>query len=144
MGALLNRIWYFFLIVLIAGLLFYNHPSFGKEPFLLDDFLVSPEKYHNMEREFVGTVYNKTADYFYMNINSKQIKIIYPDVREPVFGELSVYGRADKAGFVEALEIHYRDYMTSMYFVSLIAFLIFLKIFFREWRLSKGGFAENA
>ena len=105
MGAL-HKIWYFLLIVLIAGLLLYNHPAFGKEPFLLDDFLANPGKYHNMKREFVGTVHNKTDDYFYMSINSKQIKIIYPDVREPVFGELSVYGRADKDGFVEALDIH--------------------------------------
>jgi len=130
-------------IVILSGLSIYSyiyHINYAPSVY---DLLENKDKYNGFKTEYVGTIINKTNDYFYLKSENTEIKVLYSNVREPKFGQIRVYGIFEKEGYIRALDVQYHDYNFLKYILSLAGFVWFIIIFFREWKITKRGF-ENA
>ena len=109
-----------------------------------DAFLDKPMQYAGQYAEFAGSVMNITAESFYMRVNQKPLKIHYSGLKKPKFGQVYVWAKLNADGTVKGLEVHNLSYNYAKYIVSFFAFIIFLFIFFNEWKLKRLRFVENA
>ncbi|MBS3096723.1 hypothetical protein J4480_04755 [Candidatus Woesearchaeota archaeon] len=109
-----------------------------------DEFLSNPSKYAGQNTKFTGSIINITANSFYMRVNQKPIKIHYPGMEKPKFGQVYTLVRLNHDGTATALQVHNLSYNYIKYILSFFAFILFLFIFFREWKLDGWRFAENA
>lgn len=109
-----------------------------------DVFLANPQKYAGKETEFAGSFINSTAGSFYLDANKRLLKIYYPHLEKPVLGQVYARVRLNPDGTATALEVHKLSYNYIKYIISFLAFIIFLFIFFREWKFKRWGLVENA
>ena len=58
-------------------------------------------------------------------------------------GETALYANFRGDGTIEMIDYHNYNYNHILYIISLIAIVLFLALFFREWKLASGGF-KNA
>jgi len=109
-----------------------------------DSFLDNPSKYKGRLSEFAGPVLNSSAGWFYMSVNKRPLKVYYSGVEKPKFGQLYVHVMLNGDGTATALEVHKLSYNYLKYIISFFASIIFLIVFFNEWKLRKWRLAENA
>lgn len=136
-------IWAIFLLLLIFfSIDFYNKK--GDYPPTIDEFLNNPQKYEGRITEFTGPVASTSSDSFVMVINQKSLKIYYTLYEKPKLGQIYSLVRLNADGTSNAIKIHELSYNYIKYAVSFIALIIFLYIFFRDWKFKKWRFVENA
>ena len=109
-----------------------------------DSFLDNPSKYSGQLSEFAGPVINSSESGFYMSVNRRPLKVYYSGIEKPKFGQLYAHVKLNGDGTATALEVHKLSYNYLKYIISFFAFIIFLFIFFNEWKIRKWRFEENA
>ena len=109
-----------------------------------NDIFTNPEEFSGKKLTFIGPVINISSSSFYMRINHRPLKVYYKELRNPVLGQIYVIGTLNSDGSVNALNVHDLSYNYVKYFISFFALIIFLFIFFKEWKFKKWGFIENA
>lgn len=130
------------LMLLILNADFYLSREFY--PPSADMFLNEPFKYAGNKIAFAGNFLNASANSFYVSVNRRPIKVHYSLQEKPNFGQISVLAMANSDGTVSAIEVHNLSYNYLKYIISFFAFTLFLFIFFREWKLKRWRFVENA
>lgn len=109
----------------------------------IDDLLSNPEKFHNKLVEQYGVVSDKIEGSFYINWGNEKIKVISNETGITKYGYTTVYGIFKKEGYIQALKLHHHNYNNLKYLVSILAGLIFIYLFFKEWKIIKGGFKRK-
>ncbi len=129
----LTKVFYFFVFVLIAWLVFYD--GIWWEEYELN------KRGAGRETQLFGNIINISEDYFYLHTASSDVRIEsfgMPPVRRARYGETVVHGIFREGGITEGLDYHNYDYNYVLYILSFIAFIIFLIIFFKEWKITFG------
>lgn len=109
------------------------------------DFYLSKKHYYpTSEMTFIGSVINVSPSSFYMSINHRPLKVYHENLQKPVLGQVYVLGTLNPDGTANALDVHDLSYNYIKYFISFFAFIVFLFIFFREWKIRKWRLVENA
>ena len=142
----LNRALYFLILVLFIGTFVYDNlrtSGKAKDGFTISNYLGSPEKYDGYKMEIMVRVVNISLGHFVFNIGSKDLKISGSGIKKPVLGETALYANFRGDGTIEMIDYHNYNYNHILYIISLIAIVLFLALFFREWKLASGGF-KNA
>lgn len=135
---ILTRIWYALLFILIVGLFFYDNVWWIE----YSHSLLGVER----KAQIFGKIINISKDHFYIDTGSLNRRIEFsnmPGIRKARYGETVVYVIFRKDGMIEGIDYHNYDYNYLLYFLSFIALIVFLVIFFREWKFTLRGF-ENA
>ena len=141
----LRRIQYLIIFLLILSLFAYeNVISYDKrtEEFGLENYMSNPEKYGGYEKQHFGTITEIHDDYFYFNSIQGELKVYGKGVEKAKFGETVFLLRYRKDGVIELVDYHNYNYNYFLYFISFVALIIFLYIFFREWRFTLKGFED--
>ncbi|MBS3101549.1 hypothetical protein J4204_05465 [Candidatus Woesearchaeota archaeon] len=110
----------------------------------IDAFLGNSEKYEGKYSKFAGPVINVSGSSFYMRVNQRPLKVYHANLEKPKFGQVYVWARLNSDGTAEAIEVHNFSYNYAKYFLSFFAFILFLLIFFREWKFKGWRLVENA
>ena len=110
----------------------------------IDAFLGNPAKYEGKYSKFEGPVINTSGGSFYMRVNQRPLKVYRANLEKPKFGQVYVWARLNPDGTAEAVEVHNFSYNYAKYFLSFFAFILFLFIFFREWKIKSWRLVENA
>ena len=134
----LTRVWYLLLLILIITLVFYENVGY--------ELNRAERAGVETEGQLFGTIVNISKDNFYLDEGSSNLRIESLNmlqIRKARYGETVVHVIYKKNGVIEGIDYHNYDYNHLLYLLSLIAFVIFLAIFFKEWRLTLRGF-ENA
>ena len=137
-------IGYCFLLVFFSLLSYEFYLSKPYYPATIGEFASSPSKYEGAETEFTGPLINLSEAHFYMSVNQVPLKVYFSGQKAPKAGQ--VYARVilNRDATATALETHNMDYNYLKYYVSALGFILFLLIFFKEWKIKKLRFVENA
>tara|TARA_Y100000310_G_scaffold202322_1_gene202456 strand:- start:474 stop:893 length:420 start_codon:yes stop_codon:yes gene_type:complete len=106
----------------------------------IKDLNENPERYDQLLTEQYGRIKEFREDGFILLSGNEEILVKTKNIRNPIQGSLSILGTFHKEGFIELNNIHYFDYNNSKYVVSVIGLIIFLFIFFKEWKITSRGF----
>ncbi len=104
--------------------------------FTLNNYLKDPQRYGGGRGQRFGKVINTSQDHFYFDLGDSYIKVIGSGVKKSIYGETVIFINFRKDGIIELIDYHNYDYNYLLYLLSFIALVIFLIIFFREWRLT--------
>ena len=107
------------------------------------DFNENPEKYDQLLTEQYGRIKEFREEGFILLLGDEEILVKSKSIRKPIQGTLSILGTFHKEGFIELHDFHYFDYNNSKYVISIIGLIMFLFIFFKEWKITSRGF-KNA
>ena len=110
----------------------------------IDDMVSNPKLHEGKIAEYAGPVLNVSSDSFYMLINRRPLKVYYANLEKPKLGQVYVQVKLNADGTANGLQVHVLSYNYLKYYVSIFAALLFLFIFFREWKFKKWRFVENA
>ena len=113
------------------------------EPYI-EDFFKEPAKYESVKVGLDGPVLNISADSFYMGTKKREIKVYYNNLQKPKLGQVSVLAELRSDGTAKAIELHVNNYNYLKYVLSAIAFVVFLFMFFNEWKFKNWRFHKNA
>lgn len=108
------------------------------------EFLANPKKYSGQIVQFSGRVLNISEDSFYLSLNQMPLKVYYAGLEKPKLGQVEVKVELNEDGTAKALDMHVLSYNYIKYFISFFGLILFVFIFFKEWRLKKWRFVENA
>ena len=109
-----------------------------------NEILINPALYSGKKFTFIGPVINTTSSSFYMSVNHKPLRVNYQNLQKPILGQIYVLATLNNDGSANALDVHDLSYNYVKYFISFFAFIIFLVIFFKEWKFKKWRLVENA
>src|SRR3989344_6385455 len=130
--------YFLVLVLLIVTLFHYNSVYLDNKKF---DMISNPEKYHGINKQFMGKYGESFNGGFYLVYNEQLVPIHYSEEYSPPhFGNVLVYGTFNKEGYVEAIGVHNYQYNYIIYLISLIAFLFVVWLFFKEWKIISRGF----
>ena len=104
----------------------------------------SLSKYEGAETEFTGHLINLSEDYFYMSVNQVPLKVYFSGQKSPKSGQIYAHIILNRDLTATAIETHNMNYNYLKYYVSALGFILFLLIFFKEWKIKKLRFVENA
>ena len=113
-----------------------------EEHFTVTNYFENPQKFGGVKAEHMARIVNISQDHFYVNIGDRDLKIMGSDIKRPVLGETVVYVHYRKDGIVELIDYHNYNYNYFLYGVSFLGLIIFLIIFFHEWKITRGGFED--
>ncbi|MBI2667952.1 hypothetical protein HYX17_04260 [Candidatus Woesearchaeota archaeon] len=133
----------FFVIVGITGLILmsiFSLTNYNNHYPSIKYLNENPEKYDGILTEQYGLVDEIKEDSFILASGDSKILVKANNIREPTQGSVNIIGVFNKEGFIKLKDIHYSDYNNTKYFVSIIGLIMFLFIFFREWRITLRGF----
>ena len=111
----------------------------AESAFTLNDYLENPQKYGGYKGQHFGKFISISQDNFYYDLGDLDIKVIGSGVRNPIYGETVIFVNHRTDGIIELVDYHNYNYNYLLYFFSFIALVIFLILFFREWRLTLRG-----
>jgi len=63
-------------------------------------------------------------------------------IKRPIYGETLVYVHYRKDGIIELIDYHNYDYNYFLYIISFFAFIVFIIIFLKEWKITRRGFED--
>jgi hypothetical protein len=106
----------------------------------IKDLNENPERYDQLLTEQYGRIKEFREEGFILLSGNEEILVKTKEIRKPIQGSLSILGIFHKEGFIELSDVHYFDYNNSKYVVSVIGLIIFLFIFFKEWKITSRGF----
>lgn len=134
------------MFLLIVGIFLYDNvktAEMAREGFSINKYMENPQKYGGREFEHMTTIVNISQDHFYIKLGGKDIKVIGSDIKKPIFGEIVVYLDYKKNGRIELIDYHTYDYNYILYILSIFALIVFIMMFFKEWKIAPRGF-KNA
>ena len=133
----------FFLVVfLLLSYEFYLSKSYY--PATIGEFISSPAQHEGTETEFTGPLINLSETYFYMSVNQVPLKVYFSGQKSPKSGQIYARVILNRDLTATAIETHNMNYNYFKYYVSAFGFILFLLIFFKEWKIKKLRFVENA
>ena len=141
----LPKICYFIVFALIVGTFFYErfyYSNLAKHSFTLDNYLQNPQMYGKYTDERFGRVINISSDHFYFNLGDRIIKVYGHGINKAIYGESAVFLSYNKDGRIEMIDYHNYDYNYLVYAISFLALIVFIVIFFKEWRITSRGFVN--
>ncbi|HLC96332.1 MAG TPA: hypothetical protein VJH97_03355 [Candidatus Nanoarchaeia archaeon] len=141
----MNKSVYLVVSILTIGLVAYDNFDRIADPrqrTYLDLYLDNPALYGGHKWGSWGTIVNQSDDHFYLFMQGHTIRV-QGSVQPAIWGETNYYLYFGEDGTISLIDYHNQDYFYLYYLLSFIGFLIFLWIFFKEWKLTKRGF-ENA
>lgn len=141
----LSKIGYFLVFILVAVLLLFDNLDYSasnKDGFTITKYLENPQKYGGIKLENFGRIVNISQDHFYLNIGSRDLKVYGSGIKRPVLGEIVVYINYNKNGRIEMIDYHTYDYNYILYGISFFALIVFMIIFFMEWKFTRRGFED--
>lgn len=136
------RAWYFIIFLIVITLALYGNLIKTNKLPSSRDYLLNPSKYGGYEGEYFGKIINISEDYFYIRVPSTDLKVIGSGIKKPVLGESTFLLYFGRDGFIKLIDYHNYNYNYLLYLFSGFAFIIFLIIFFKEWRITKRGFKD--
>lgn len=142
---IMDVVFYIVIFLLTLGVFIYDNLVIAKEAndkFTFDSYLKKPNKYGNKQLEIMGIVTNISQNYFYFDVGSKELKV-EGSIKRHVLGESAAYLDFKKNGTIELIEYHNYNYNYILYAVSFVALLMFIALFFNEWKPTLRGF-KNA
>ena len=141
----LTKVGYLLVLILVVVLLLIENISYSYhniDKFTITKYLENPQKYGGVKLENFGKIVSISQDHFYFDIGSRDLKIYGSGIKRPILGELVVYTNYNKNGRIEMIDYHTYDYNYVIYGISFIALIIFIIIFFVEWKFSRRGFKD--
>jgi len=141
----LTKIWFFLVLILIVSLFIRDNVRSmdkAKEGFTVNNYLENPQKYGGVKLENFGRIVNINQDHFYLNIGGRDLKVYGSGIKRPILGEIVVYINYNKNGRLEMIDYHTYDYNYVLYGISFFALILFIIIFFREWKFTWRGFKD--
>lgn len=135
---------YLFLLAVFALLSYEFYLSKSSYPPTIDEFITAPLEYEGVETEFTGPLINLSEDNFYMSVNHVPLKVYSQGQKPPKAGQVYTYVILNGDSTATAIETHNMNYNYLKYYISAFGFILFLFIFFREWKFRKLRFVENA
>lgn len=139
---ILYWVGYFLLILLLIVAFVYDTVDGRvrtKEVFELDKYLEDPQYYNEPKYEGMVKIINISEDHFYINLNNRIVRVAGSGIERPKYGETIVYLHYTYEG-IELINFHNYNYNYVLYGVSIIALIIFVIIFFMEWKITLRGF----
>jgi len=106
--------------------------------------LENPKEYDGRQFAFIGPVMNTSSSSFYMNVNHRPLKVHYDNLQKPVLGQIYIIGIVNEDGSVTATQVHNLSYNYLKYAISFFALLLFIYLFFKDWKIKHWRFVENA
>ena len=124
------------LCTLIITLTHYYY-AFSVGFFTATNFLDDPPKYHGEIKSTMGPYGGSFDGGFFLIYNKEPIKIMYDqEYTPPRYGEVLVHGKLHREGYIEAIGVHNYDYYYLFYILSLIAGIIVIVLFLKEWKMT--------
>lgn len=140
---ILAKAGYFFAFILLVSFWLYHnlHHSNPERSFNLRNYTQNPQKFAGQYEQF-GKIINISQDHFYFSAGGESIKVFGSGIKTPVYGETVIFVDYRKDGRIELIDYHNYNYNYILYALSLLALIIFIVIFFREWRITLRGFRD--
>lgn len=142
---ILLRVAYIFVLIIFVLLLVYEHAYLldkSKKSFSIEKYLQEPEKYGDKKMERIIKIANINQDHFYFQWGKFNIKVIGSRIEMPILGETVVYLNFRKDGIIEMIDYHNYNYNYILYIISFFALIVFIIIFFKEWKITKRSFED--
>lgn len=140
-----KKIMFIYIILILAFILlsldYYRSRSYYAPS--SDMILSNPKQYADRTYAFSGPILNASDSDFYMSVNHRPLKVYYKGIEKPVLGQIYVLATVNEDGTINAKDVYKLSYNYIKYFISIIAFVVFLFIFFKEWKFKHWRF-ENA
>ena len=140
------RVGYLLLFILIFGLFLYDNAereNMAKEEFSIRGYLNDPQKYGSHQIESMVKITAISEDHFYVNLEGTQLNVVGSGIKMPVFGQTAAFLDFRKDGTIKLIDYHNYNYNYLLYIMSFFALIVFLIIFFKEWKITLRGF-KNA
>ena len=103
-------LFYAFLFILtVLTLSLYYLVVYDSQAPSADNFFPNPELYSGQKLEFAGRVLNHTNDYFYMKTNQRILKVYYPALNPPKFGQIEVITVLNADGTLTAAAVQGKE-----------------------------------
>ncbi|MBI3034760.1 hypothetical protein HYY71_00410 [Candidatus Woesearchaeota archaeon] len=118
---IMDVVFYIVIFLLTLGVFIYDNLVIAKEAndkFTFDSYLKKPNKYGGKHK-------------------------VEGSIKRHVLGESAAYLDFKKNGTIELIEYHNYNYNYILYAVSFVALLMFIALFFNEWKPTLRGF-KNA
>lgn len=144
-----NDLWRFVLsgvgAALFLGLCTYVFLNYERYYPLITGFSQDPSSYEGRVIELEGKIVEREGRYYIASTSNIPVEIKYDWSKEGSSkpGSAVILGVLHKEGIIEVLGIHPRKHHMVKYYVSGLGIIIFLFIFFKEWRVSLKGFKER-
>jgi len=141
----LIKVGYLLVFILVAVILLFDNLDYSasnKDRFTITKYLENPQKYGGIKLENFGRIVNISQDHFYLDIGSRDLKVFGSGIKKPVLGEIVVYINYNKNGRIEMIDYHTYDYNYVLYGLSFFALIVFMIIFFMEWKFTRRGFED--
>ena len=128
------------LVLLVYDNVYWNNNA--KTGFTISNYLKNPQEFGNYQDELFGKIVNMSQGHFYFNIGDKNIKIYGSGVKKSVLGETVLFVDFKKDGKIQLIDYHNYNYNYFIYIISFFALIIFVIIFFKEWKFTSRGFKD--
>lgn len=141
----LIKIGYLLTIILVIALIFIENKDFSDsndDIFTISNYIDNPEKYGGVQLENFGRIVEINQDHFYFDIGSMDLKVYGTEIKKPILGEIVVYIDYNKNGKMEMIDYHTYDYNYVLYGLSFFSLIVFVIIFFAEWKITRRGFED--
>ncbi len=112
-----------------------------KDRFSIGNYVENPQKYGGINGEHLVKIVNISQDHFYINFGNRDVKVI-GNIERPTLGESTVFLNYKKNGVIELIDFHNYNYNYVLYGFSVFAFILFIIIFFMEWKITWRGFED--
>lgn len=141
---ILVKIGFGFLILILLSAMFIPYYHNYQKKINLQNILNNPEKYDGIYYQTSGRI-SRTTDSFVYVLDTEanmEVPVLYAEHYFKPGDNLIFYGLMTKDGYMIAAKSRLQNTEPFKYFISLIAGMIFLFFFFKEWKLSRNGFQE--
>lgn len=143
---LLSVIFYALVFILLIGFFVYDHAYYSyrqsTREFEVNKYLESPEIYGNHQAERMAKIVSISQGHFYIRSGNVELKVMGSGIKKPVLGESVFFLDFRKDGVIGLIDYHNYNFNYFLYGVSAIAIIVFVIIFFKEWKLTKRGFED--
>lgn len=135
-----EKVIWFLVWIGLAWLIAVSFSEYDHHLPMAKNFLENPQAYVGKEVEFFGLSSNFSSEGFFLKQADTKVWIRYHNPRPTINGYTTVHGVFLRDGTIQGTEVMYHDKGFRIFSVSLIGLLIFLIVFFREWRIKRWRF----
>lgn len=127
-------------LALLVGLVVYSSLVYHEIDPSIGYLRENPERLNNRLIELSGEFVEEDGNLYLVSGKDKiMVKANGLDTSNAYLGLVGIKGLYKKEGFVELVETHRYNYIFLKYPLSLFAFMVFIFIFFKEWRITRRG-----
>jgi hypothetical protein len=142
---ILNIIWYITLFILIFTLSAFDYVKYESgdyKSFLLRQYLQDPPHFGDRKAQLFGKIINMSSNHFYFDNGDTIIRVEGSKIEKSILGETTLYLFFSKDGWIYLLDYHNYNYNYLIYVLSILAIIVFIYMFSREWRVTRRGFTN--